>query len=144
MTEKGEAVRMSKWYIIQTRPRWEKKVADCLERKGVESYCPLKKVKRKWSDRIKILEEPLLKSHVFVKILPEQKIDVRITEGVVNFAYQNGKPTQVKEKQIKALKKLELTSQAAELAGVNGSKESYTENNKSYLEMLQVLIKQVQ
>jgi len=93
-----------KWYIIQTRPRWEKKVADSLEQKGIESYCPVKKVRRKWSDRIKTLEQPLFKSCIFVKISPEQKTDVRLLEGVVNFIYQNGKPVQVKERQVKMFK----------------------------------------
>ncbi|HEV7622062.1 MAG TPA: transcription termination/antitermination NusG family protein, partial [Flavisolibacter sp.] len=48
-----------KWYAIYTRPRWEKKVNGLLIQKGIESYCPLNKVRRKWSDRIKLVEEPL-------------------------------------------------------------------------------------
>ena len=95
-----------KWYIIQTRPRWEKKVADCLEQKGIESYCPVRKVKRQWSDRVKTLEEPVFRSCVLVKISSEQKTDVRLMEGVVNFIYQNGKPAQVKERQVSMFKKL--------------------------------------
>jgi transcription antitermination factor NusG len=58
----------TKWYAIYTRPRWEKKVNFLLQGKGIESYCPLNKVRRKWSDRIKTIEEPLFKSYVFVKI----------------------------------------------------------------------------
>ena len=95
-----------KWYIIQTRPRWEKKVADCLEQKGIESYCPVRKVKRQWSDRVKTLEEPVFRSCVLVKISSKQKTDVRLIEGVVNFIYQNGKPAQVKERQVSMFKKL--------------------------------------
>jgi transcription antitermination factor NusG len=97
---------MEKWHIIQTRPRWEKKVADSLDQKGIKSYCPLKTIKRKWSDRIKTLEEPLFKSCVFVKILPEQKTAVRLTEGVVNFVYDKGKPALVKGKEIENFRKV--------------------------------------
>lgn len=96
---------MEKWHIIQTRPRWEKKVADSLDQKGIESYCPLRKVKRKWSDRIKTLDEPLFKSCVFVKILPEQKTEVRLTEGVVNFVYHKGKPALVTGKEVAHFRK---------------------------------------
>ncbi|RYZ19047.1 MAG: antitermination protein NusG, partial [Chitinophagaceae bacterium] len=32
------------WYAIYTKPRWEKKVAELLTRKGIENYCPLNKV----------------------------------------------------------------------------------------------------
>lgn len=95
----------AKWYAIYTRPRWEKKVNNLLVQKGIESYCPLNKVRRKWSDRIKIVEEPLFKSYVFVRIEDENRTEVRMTEGVVNFVYWNGKPAVIKEKEIQIIKR---------------------------------------
>ena len=94
-----------KWFAIYTRPRWEKKVNLLLQEKGVESYCPLNKVKRKWSDRVKIIEEPLFKSYVFVKVCDEEKTTVRMTSGVTNFVYWNKKPAIIKEKEILTIKK---------------------------------------
>ena len=94
-----------KWYAIYTRPRWEKKVNSLLLEKGIESYCPLNKVRRKWSDRIKTIEEPLFKSYVFVKINDEGRTNVRMTNGVVNFVYWNGKPAVIKEKEIQTIKR---------------------------------------
>ena len=95
----------SKWYAVYTRPRWEKKVNGLLEQKGIESYCPLNKVRRKWSDRVKIVEEPLFKSYVFVKVDDNGKTEVRMTNGVVNFVYWNGKPAIIREKEIQTIKK---------------------------------------
>ena len=94
-----------KWYAIYTRPRWEKKVNALLVQKGIESYCPLNKVQRKWSDRMKTIEEPLFKSYVFVKVDEEGKTQVRMTDGVVNFVYWNGKPALIKDKEIQAIKR---------------------------------------
>ena len=94
-----------KWFAVYTRPRWEKKVHKLLEEKGIESYCPLNKVHRKWSDRIKIVDEPLFKSYVFVKVNEEDKTAVRMTQGVVNFIYWLGKPAIIKEKEIETIKK---------------------------------------
>lgn len=94
-----------KWYAVYTRPRWEKKVHSLLEQKGVESYCPINKVRKKWSDRIKLVEEPLFKSYVFVKIEEAERTPVRMTDGVVNFVYWNGKPAVIKEKEIQTIKK---------------------------------------
>ena len=94
-----------KWFAVYTRPRWEKKVHKLLEEKGIESYCPLNKVHRKWSDRIKIVDEPLFKSYVFVKVNEEEKTAVRMTQGVVNFIYWLGKPANIKEKEIDTIKK---------------------------------------
>ena len=94
-----------KWLAVYTRPRWEKKVNQLLTEKGVESYCPLNKVRRKWSDRVKIVEEPLFKSYVFVKVNDEDRSDVRMTSGVINFVYWQGKPAVIKEKEINAIKR---------------------------------------
>jgi transcription antitermination factor NusG len=94
-----------KWYAVYTKPRWEKKVNSLLLQKGIEVYCPLNKVRRKWSDRIKTIEEPLFKSYVFVKIKDEERTNVRMTNGVVNFVYWDGKPAIIKEKEIQTIKR---------------------------------------
>jgi len=60
-------------------------------------------VHRKWSDRIKIVDEPLFKSYVFVKVGEDDRTNVRMTDGVVNFVYWNGKPAIIKEKEIVAI-----------------------------------------
>lgn len=94
-----------KWLAIYSRPRWEKKVNKLLQEKGFESYCPLNKIRRKWSDRVKIVEEPLFKSYVFIKVSEEEKTAVRMTPGVINFVYWNGKPAIIKEKEVNAIKR---------------------------------------
>jgi len=94
-----------KWLAIYSRPRWEKKVNQVLAEKGFESYRPLNKVRRKWSDRVKIVEEPLFKSYVFVKVSDEDRTAVRMTPGVINFVYWEGKPAVIREKEINAIKR---------------------------------------
>lgn len=94
-----------KWLALYTKPRWEKKVHLLLTQNGIETYCPLNKVKRKWSDRIKSVEEPLFKSYVFVKVTEEERTKVRLTNGVVNFVYWNKKPAIVREKEIETIKR---------------------------------------
>jgi transcription antitermination factor NusG len=95
----------NKWYAIYTKPRWEKKVNLLLTEKGIENYCPINKVKRKWSDRMKTVEEPLFKSYVFVKINDDERTAVRMTAGVINFVYWNKKPAIIKEKEINIIKR---------------------------------------
>jgi transcription antitermination factor NusG len=94
-----------KWLAIYSRPRWEKKINRLLQEKGLESYCPLNKVRRKWSDRVKLVEEPLFKGYVFVKVSDDDRTSVRMTPGVINFVYWEGKPAIIREKEIKAIKR---------------------------------------
>jgi transcription antitermination factor NusG len=93
------------WYAIYTRPRWEKKVYGLLVEKGVETYCPLNRVQKKWSDRLKWVEEPLFKSYLFVKVTEEEMPKVRLVDGVVNYVYWLGKPAVVRDSEIRAIKK---------------------------------------
>lgn len=94
-----------KWYVVYTKPRWEKKVYRLFEEKGIEAYCPLNRVRKKWSDRIKWVEEPLFKSYVFVNVAEEELTEIRLVNGVVNFVYWLGKPAVVKEKEIEVIRK---------------------------------------
>jgi transcription antitermination factor NusG len=93
------------WYAIHTRPRWEKKVARQLELKNIECYCPLNKVKRQWSDRKKIVLEPLFTSYVFVCISPEDHIKVKEIGGVINFVYWLKTPAVIRHEEIDAIKR---------------------------------------
>lgn len=95
---------MHAWYALYTRSRAEKKVAETLMRKQVECYCPLNQVEKRWSDRRKIVEEPLFSSYVFVRIPERMKSVVREVEGVVNFVYWLGKPAVIQAQEIELIK----------------------------------------
>lgn len=94
-----------KWYAVYTKPRWEKKVHSLFTEKGLVSYCPLNKVRKRWSDRIKLVEEPLFKSYVFVQVQEQEQQQVRMINGVLNFVYWNGKPAIVKATEIDTIRK---------------------------------------
>ncbi|MEO5891126.1 MAG: UpxY family transcription antiterminator [Ferruginibacter sp.] len=94
-----------KWLAIYTKPRWEKKIDQRCTEQGIESYCPLNKVSRKWSDRTKLVEEPLFKSYVFVHVNAEEEQHVRMIGGVLNFVYWLGKPAVIKPKEIERIKR---------------------------------------
>jgi len=95
----------SYWYAIYTKPRWEKKVASTLSEKGIENYCPLNKVVKQWSDRRKVVLEPVFKSYVFVKIEEDKKWDLKKINGILNFVYWLGKPAVIKEEEIITIRK---------------------------------------
>jgi len=93
------------WYVVYTKPRWEKKVARILDEKGIENYCPLNRVLRKWSDRNKIVFEPLFKGYVFVKVTDALKWDIRMVDGLLNYVHWLGKPAKVNDDEINTIRK---------------------------------------
>lgn len=93
------------WYALYTKPRWEKKVDSLLLKKNIEVWCPLQKLMKQWSDRKKLVEEPLFKSYVFVKISLSEKTAVLMTDGVLNFVHYLGKPAVIRDEEIELIKK---------------------------------------
>ena len=92
------------WYAVYTRPRSEKRVDTLLQKKFIESWCPLQKVERQWSDRKKIILQPLFTSYVFVHITEKQKIAVLETDGVINYVHYLGKPAIIRDEEIQLIK----------------------------------------
>lgn len=93
------------WFVVYTRPRWEKKIASVLSERGIENYCPLNRVRRQWSDRKKVVLEPLFKGYIFIKVSEARKWDVKLIDGILNYVYWQGKPARVRDEEIDKIKK---------------------------------------
>ena len=93
------------WYVLYTKPRQEKKIADSLNAIGIESYCPLVTVVKQWSDRNKKVQLPLIASYVFVNIEEHQREKVFKVSGIVRYLFWLGKPALVRAIEIEALQK---------------------------------------
>ena len=90
------------WYAIQTRVRFEKKVAVQLQAKGIETFLPCIQQVRRWSDRRQVIELPLFPGYGFVRIpaAPDHRLRVLQTVGLTGFVTMTGTPIAVPQKQI--------------------------------------------
>jgi transcriptional antiterminator RfaH len=95
-----------KWYAVYTRPRAEKLVYERLVEVNIETFLPLQKTYRMWSDRKKMVEKPLLSSYIFVKTTSKNFPLVYKTTGVVKFVSFEGQPVSIPENQIDNLRLL--------------------------------------
>lgn len=93
-----------KWYAAYTDSRAEKKVFQELIKKGIDCYLPLKIEKKQWSDRIKVVENPLIRGYIFVKVSTREYYEVLIITGVRRYVCFEGSPTAIPENQINDLK----------------------------------------
>ncbi len=93
------------WYVLYTKPRWEKKVEKLLQQANYHVFLPVKKTLKQYTDRKKEVEEIVLPSYIFVELAESQKTEIRYVDGVVNFVYWQKKAAIVSSKEIEKFKK---------------------------------------
>ena len=92
------------WFVIHTKPRFEKKVEERLLSFGIEAYCPTRKEIRLWSDRKKKVDVPVLPSMVLVRLEEKHVNDVFNINGVVRYMFWLGKRAIVRQQEVDVLK----------------------------------------
>ena len=96
--------RLKKWIALYTKPRHEKIVLRELKKKGFQTYLPLLKERRKWSDRKRWVEFPMFKSYIFVKTELKESIFIIQTSGVVKIIKFGNKIATIQNSIIDSLK----------------------------------------
>jgi len=95
---------MNRWYAVYTAPRAEKKVSERFTQEGIEHYLPIQTVKRRWSDRIKEVQVPVVNGYIFVRIMPTKFIKVTHVYGALAFVKEGGQPAAIPDTQLEALR----------------------------------------
>ena len=111
-----------KWYALYTRPRAEKLVYQRLVEEGIETFLPLQKTYRVWSDRKKLVEKQLLSSYIFVRTIKHNFPKVYNTNGVVKFVSFEGQPVSIPQNQIDNLRLLINSDAEIEVSSENFTK----------------------
>ncbi|MBN2600786.1 MAG: UpxY family transcription antiterminator [Candidatus Marinimicrobia bacterium] len=91
------------WFALYTKSRHEKKVKELLDEKGIESYLPLKKEYHQWIDRKKLVEVPLIRGYVFVRISAKNSVFVLELYGAIRFIKFKDEMAPIPDFQIQAL-----------------------------------------
>ncbi|MES1222007.1 MAG: UpxY family transcription antiterminator [Bacteroidota bacterium] len=92
------------WYVVYTRPKWEKKVAEQLMRKKIDSFCPLNRIQKEVNEKKKIVLEPLFSSYVFALLSETEFFRVRQTDGVISIAHWLGNPAIIRNEEIDTIR----------------------------------------
>jgi transcription antitermination factor NusG len=91
------------WYVVYTKPKWEKKVAEQLNAIGIVAYCPLITKVSQWSDRKKIVSLPLFNSYIFVQRDEKNRNQIFEVTGAIRYLFWLGKPAIVKDSEIETI-----------------------------------------
>jgi transcription antitermination factor NusG len=92
------------WYVVYTRARHEKCVAEQCSQRGITTFLPLYQVQRQWKERHADVLLPLFPSYVFVHIALDDRLRVLGLPGIVSLVTFNNAPAEVPEQQIESLK----------------------------------------
>ena len=95
---------VQKWFVLYTKSRHEKFVESTLTKKGIESFTPTVFLKKRWSDRVKLIEQPLFKSYCFAKFSLKDKTAVLSRPGVANIVHFKDQYIPVQDSVIDSLK----------------------------------------
>ena len=109
-----DSSQINPWFALQVKSRYENSVATHLAGKGYEWFLPLLKSRRRWSDRIKEIEQPLFPGYVFCRFDPLARLSILITPGVIRIVGIGKAPVPIEETEItniQTIVKLGLPSQ---------------------------------
>ena len=95
---------MKVWMAVYTKPRYEKIVYKYLCEKNIETYLPLIKVKRKWSDRYQWIEKPMFTSYIFVCSEKNKCLKILQTYGVHHIIKIGGKIAPIRKSEIEGIR----------------------------------------
>lgn len=102
------------WVALYTAPRVEKAVTErIVSELHLEAYLPLHRVLRRWSDRMKLVEVPLITSYTFVKMCERDIIRVHNLQGVSGFVtFRNSGIATIPDAEMKALRRMAESMEA--------------------------------
>ena len=92
------------WFALHTRHQHEDLAERSLTYKGFEVFLPRYTSVRQWSDRTKVISQPLFPCYLFLRGGFEQRVNVLSTPGVQGFVEFAGTPAIVPDVEIEAVR----------------------------------------
>jgi transcription antitermination factor NusG len=91
------------WYALTVKSQHEKAVDEQLQAKALESYLPLYRARRRWSDRIKTIDLPLFSRYVFCRFSFEDRLKVLQISSILSIVGFGGKPCPIPDHEIQRI-----------------------------------------
>jgi transcriptional antiterminator NusG len=94
------------WFALTVKPQHERVAAEHLLGRSLEAYVPFCRSKRRWSDRVKVVDAPLFPRYVFCRFSFDDRFKVLRMPSVTAIVGFGGTPCPVSEKEIEAVKRI--------------------------------------
>jgi transcription antitermination factor NusG len=145
------------WHAVYVKSRAEKKAQTELQLQEIETFLPLQRKLRQWSDRKKWVETPLISGYLFVQASRKEYDLILQSNYVVSYVRFEGKAAIIPDAQIEYLKlmlkqdssEIEITREklkpgqmievvAGPLIGLKGKLQKTKGKNKVAIELEQL------
>src|ERR1700723_3177405 len=91
------------WFALAVKYQHERRVESVLCAAGMDTFLPLYRLRRQWSDRAKDLEAPLFPGYVFGRFPLHERARIVNTPGVSRIVGFAGLPAPVAEQEIEGV-----------------------------------------
>ncbi|MCL6688664.1 transcription/translation regulatory transformer protein RfaH [Pseudomonas sp. R3.Fl] len=91
-----------RWYLIQCKPRQDRRALEHLERQGYQCLLPLHSVERLQKGKLQQTEEPLFPGYLFIHLdkVDDNWLPIRSTRGINQIVSFGDRPTPVPDQVI--------------------------------------------
>jgi len=92
------------WFALRVKSRCEKAVAAAARSKGFQEFLPLYTCRHRWSDRSKLVDEPLFPGYVFCRLHPEDRFSLLTIPRVMHLVGIGSSPVALADDEISAIR----------------------------------------
>jgi transcription antitermination factor NusG len=92
------------WFAVRVKSRCEKMVSELFRQRGYEEFLPVYRSRRKWSDRIKVVELPLFTGYLFCRFDPNKRASILSTPGVFLIVGQGRTPVPIDSTEVEGIR----------------------------------------
>jgi transcriptional antiterminator NusG len=103
----GSAMKVARWYAVQARSNFEKRMSQDLAVRGVENYCPAIRELHQWADRKKMVERPVFPGYVLARFPDSAQFRLCVLQsaGAVRILGSAGKIEPIPDIEVDSIKK---------------------------------------
>jgi transcription antitermination factor NusG len=99
------SMSLKRWFAVYTASNHEKRVAQYLEMKEIETFLPLYRVTRRWKNRTTVkLDLPLFPGYIFARFDPAQRSRIVEVPMVYSIVSHRGTPTPLADEELAKLR----------------------------------------
>lgn len=113
---------VNNWYALKVRVGSEATVVNALLSRGLNPYCPTQKERRRYSDRMKVVERPVFPGYVFCSFDIEKKLPIVSCPGVDYIVGFAGTAAAIPELQIESIRRIVCAGAVTNDRFVSGDK----------------------